>query len=156
MAMETEPTIDEMIFANETLDAFFPRMFAKKVYKQGWVVMTPDEYADYMRSCFVNFFLGDFLKEIHVREQTDTSTGESYFIAKAKFVSGDKPTEGILRFIKDVKNLNPNSREFIQLNLPEVFLRNDKVLKPFWKVIQDKTKAEPVLVFNADGEVQPY
>ena len=164
-------TIDEILStetlrSTETLHAFFPRMYGKKVYNQGGslmkVDMTADEWADYMRSCFEGFFLGDFLTDIRVRAYTDTSTQEVFFTAKATFVSGDKPTEGILRFIKNVKDLNPNIGEFVQLNLPYVYvydkMRKNFTLLPqrFWKVIQDKKNAEPGFVVNADGTIMPH
>ena len=163
-----EETIEEMKAVHEgsTLNVFFPRMYGKKIWKQGagWVLMTVDEFADYMRVCFEGLFLGDFLKHICVREKKDTRTGSYYFIANATFFSGETPTDGILRFIKNVKDLDHENRDCIHLYLPVEIIHGEQ-LHPFWKVIQDKIQdkidekkenSDPVLVVRATGQILPY
>lgn len=133
---------------------FMPRMFAPKIYDetQGMkTVMTNQEFEAHLRSSFIDMFCGDFAKQINVRSHTDTSTGEIYFTAKVTFgFVEDVLTENIQRFFKDVSDIDPESRDYIKLNLP-----NNR----FWKVIPDKkpikADAPDVLVINACA-IPPY
>lgn len=118
--------------SSQMLNVFMPRMFAKKKYDEmrgAKIPLSNTEFEDHMRMVFAEKFCGDFTYKISVRDHIDTNTLETYFTAKVTFCLGETPTENIQRFFKDVSAIDPTSREFIKLNLPE---------NRFWKVIPDK------------------